>query len=178
MFREFYRILINARFESNDLFKYLDLAKSYGKVQENDRSVFVKDATESDWTLSPESPEPIFIKGSADNGTVCAFFENMFILFSVNEKTDDRIIRIYLKRPEDQWIFTDADEGKVCVVKPKNVCAEVYINYDVNVLDLNRCHGEEYLSGTWNKAFYRSLTAFMRSVEGFTEVNRIKRAYK
>ena len=98
--------------------------------------------------------------------------------FHFDQVNNDRIIRIYVKSPGDEWTFHRFVDGAFDVMNPLNVCAEVYVNYDVNVLKLNRCYGENYQSGVWNKMFYKTLCSFINKTQGLTEINRIKKAYE
>ena len=102
----------------------------------------------------------------------------MFTFFYDSE-TKDKITRIYVKSPNDAWTFNfDGNADSMDLLHPTNVCAEVYVNYDVSVLQLDRCFGENYKSGSWNKMFYHTLISFFEKTQGYTELNRIKVAYQ
>ena len=85
-----------------------------------------------------------------------------------------------MKSPKDVWTFNRSDDmdSPIDLLHPINVCAEVYINYDVSVLKLNRCYGTDYKSGSWNKMFYHTIDSFFEKTQGYTELNRIKAAYQ
>jgi hypothetical protein len=182
MFRNFYRILITSKLSRIDLFDYLELAKRYGKVAlENKKDHFIKSEENPGFYNIPESSEPFFIEVGGEFETHCAFYENLFFHFSYDPALNDTIVRVYVKRPSDKWEFKALDtlDGGCDVLNPTNVHAEVYIKYNVSVLKKsNRCTGEDYKTGNWNKAFWRSLISFFDTVQNFTELNRIKLAYE
>ena len=183
-----YNVLISSKFNGLDLFKYLDLAKQYDKVRfDTDDSIFSRTDKENEYTLAainesnPDYDNPVFIKVSKEPDFYCVFYGNLMFTFHFDKVNNNKIVRIYVKRPEDEWTFyrlVNTESGAFDVMNPINVGAEVYINYDVNVLKLNRCYGENYQSGVWNKMFYRTLCSFIDKTQGLTEINRIKKAYE
>ena len=94
---------------------------------------------------------------------------------------NDKLVQIYVKRPEDTWSVPLKSDGTPDFLNPSNVKVGVYVNYDVSVLKLNRrlsrCCGENYSHGAWNKMFYKSLNSFIQVVENYTEMNQITQAY-
>ena len=180
MFKAFFNFLVTAKLRQIDLFDNLELAKTYNKVVDNTDSIFVRHAENQFTLLTPgdEGPEcPMFIK--VDNENTCAIHKNLLFSFMYDPEMNDRILRIYVKKPEDNWIFNKNVSGVGCdVLKPINVHAEVYVNYSVSVLKLNRCVGDNYKSGHWNKMFYLSLEDFIQKTCGFTEINQINEAYE
>lgn len=180
MFKNFYRLFINARLGNIDLFDFLELAKKYEKVYRNSNDIFTE--VDGKYVLSVkelDENEPVFIKVGSDAENYVVFYENFFITYSIDRNADDYIVRIHMKRQEDDWEFKGLSSGDGCdVLDPLNVNAEVYVKYNVGVLHLNRCYGENYHSGSWNKTFYRTLGSFIEKVQGFTEINRIKKSYE
>lgn len=180
MFKNFYRLFINTKLGTIDLFDCLELAKKYEKVYRNSNDIFTE--VSGKYVLSVkelDENEPVFIKVGSDAENYAVFYENFFITYSIDRNADDYIVRIHMKRREDNWEFKPLSSGDGCdVLDPLNVHAEVYVKYNVGVLHLNRCFGEDYRSGSWNKMFYRTLGSFIEKVQGFTEINRIKKSYE
>lgn len=180
MFKNFYRLFINARLGNIDLFDCLELAKKYEKIYRNSNDIFTE--VGGKYVLSVkelDENEPVFIKVGSEAENYVVFYENFFIMYSIDRNADDYIVRIHMKRQEDAWEFKGLSSGDGCdVLDPLNVNAEVYVKYNVGVLHLNRCYGENYHSGSWNKMFYRTLGSFIEKVQGFTEINRIKKSYE
>ena len=183
MFSKFYEFFITQKMASVDLFDCLATAKEYGKVYANGKGLFsyvgediyaLKHSEEID---GGNEGEPVFIQIDGREDLHCTFYKNLMFVFS--DENGDKIVRVYAKRPQDEWSFLKPSDGQQFdIMNPVNVRAEVYINYDVNVLKLDRCCGEDYRSGEWNKMFYRSIHGFIDTVQGYTEVNRLKKAYK
>lgn len=190
MFNYFYRLLIDGKLSGNNLFDYLEVAKKYDKVMTKERlqeARVLRGNDETGWKLIPyievnaEEAEPLFIKidDKVDDGSYeeyCVFYWNLFLTFSIDAENGNRIVRAYVKKPDDGWTF-DKVYGNG-LMHPTNVHAEVYTDYDINVLKLSRCYGQDYKSGSWNKMFYRTICSFMETVQGYTEISRIKNAYK
>lgn len=180
MFKNFYRLFINTRLRAVDLFDCLELAKKYEKVYRNSNDIFTE--VSGKYVLSVkeiDENEPVFIKVGDNAENYVVFYENFFITYSIDRNADDYIVRIHMKRQEDNWEFKSLSSGDGCdVLDPLNVNAEVYIKYNVGVLHLNRCYGEDYRSGSWNKVFYWTLGSFIEKVHGFTEINRIMKSYE
>ena len=179
MFRNFYKFFIDTKLGGKDLFDNLNLADKYGKIRENSFDEFVDDP--KGYILkSDETSDPVFFKVSNKTETYCCFYKNLMFTFYYESETKDKITRIYVKGPDDVWAFRRSSDmdSPIDLLHPINVCAEVYINYDVSVLKLNRCFGSDYKSGSWNKMFYNTLTSFFEKTQGYTELNRIKAAYQ
>lgn len=182
MFNDFYNFLINTKLRNLNLFSYLAIAEKYGKIHHDPSEVFDKNGN----FIGKEDidSDPVFVSVKDDDGTesCVVFYDNLFVLFSVNDELSDKIVQIYIKRPEDEWKIPLKEDGNgLDLLNPSNVKFEVYVNYDVSVCKLNRrlsrCGGEEYHSGKWNSKFYKTFNSFIDKVEGYTEINQIKQAY-
>ena len=184
MFRNYYRILIETKLTSLNLFDYLDLAKKYDKVRPNIIETFIRTEDGFDYTIPEYSgidAIPVFVNAGREGDTeiYCAFYKNLFFEFHYNDKLGDRVLTVSMKDPEDEWRFRRSQTGEGCdVANPTNVHAEVYVDYNVDVLHRTRCFGNEYESGSWNKAFYNTFMGFLDKMEGITEKNIIKNAYR
>lgn len=190
MCNRFYGFLIDQKLRQLDLFNYLKVAEKYGKIHydatevfDKDGNIIDKDKVNNGCGVSVDI-DPVFVSVKDDDGTesCVVFYDNIFILFSVNADLSDRIVQIYIKRPEDEWKVPVKEDGSgLDLLNPCNAKVEVYVNYDVSVCKLNRrlsrCEGEEYRSGKWNNKFYKMFNSFINKVEGYTEINQIKQAY-
>ena len=182
MFRGFYKFLTTQKLSQLNLFDNLELAQKYSMVHSNNDSVFeeiLDDSIPVHYRLADFDEyvtSPVFIQ--ATNETVCAFYGNLMFVFSYDPEPNDYVLRIFIKKPEDKWVFTHNNSNGCYVLNPTNVHAEVYVAYNVSVLRLNRCVGDDYKSGTWNKRFYDDLMGFIEKTNGYTEINQIKQAYK
>ena len=185
MFRNFYKFLIDTKLGGKDLFDNLNLADKYGKIRKNTASAFL--STDKGYVfrvdesnLNEYRNEPVFFKVNEKSDTYCCFYDNLMFTFYFDNETKDKITRIYVKSPDEEWAFVQGNDvdSPIDLLHPVNVCAEVYINYDVSVLRLNRCYGSDYKSGSWNKMFYHTLLSFFEKTQGYTELNRIKAAYQ
>lgn len=182
MFNIFYGFLADQKLRQLDLFNYLKVAEKYNKIHYDAAEVFDKNG--NIFAREVGDDDPIFVSVKDDDGTesCVVFYDNLFILFSVNADLSDRIVQIYIKRPEDEWKIPVKEDGSgLDLLNPCNAKVEVYVNYDVSVCKLNRrlsrCEGEEYRSGKWNSKFYKMFNSFISKVEGYTEINQIKQAY-
>lgn len=179
MCKKIYGFLAETKLRQINLFDYLKLAQKYDKVFEHPGRVLAEDEEHEGFYRIVEDfmpDEPIFIKVNEE--TTCAFFENLLFTFSHDPEPQNSIIRIHIKRPEDKWLFRFNNKSGFDVLNPANVHAEVYIAYSVSVLRVNRCIGEDYKGGSWNKSFYKSLLSFVDKVNAYTEISQLKEAYK
>jgi hypothetical protein len=176
MFNNFYGFLAGQKLRQLNLFSYLETAETYGKIHD------ANDVLHPDGhLLIDSSTEPVFVSVKDEVETYVVFYQNLFFLFSVNKDMRDKIVQIYVKRPDDEWEIPRKPDGNFDFLNPSNVKVEVYVNYDVSVLKLNRrlsrCSGEDYTSGAWNKMFFKSLNSFLQTIEDYTEINQIRQAY-
>lgn len=178
MFRNFYNTLIKVKLLQTDMFKYLNLAKEYGKVYNGVQGLF---DTDGKFITKSYISEPVFILAQQKPETYVAFYDNLYFVFTHDETRDDYIVRVYLKRPDDDWVVLKKDPNKpesdFNLLTLDTVKAEVYISYDLNILDLERHIGEKYKSDSWNKMFYKSLKSFTNIVESYHEESQIADAY-
>lgn len=177
MFNGFiYGYFTTKKLQSLRFFEYLEIAKEYGKIH-NASDAFSPDGH----LLLDYSTEPVFVSINDEDNTDIIFYQNLFFLMSYNDETKDRIVQIYIKRPDDDWEIPRKPDGSLDFLNPSNVKVEVYVKYDVSVIKFNRrlsrCNGEYYRYGVWNKMFYKSMKSFTRTVENYTEINQIKLAY-
>lgn len=180
MFSGYYGFLTSQKMRQLNLFKCLEVAEEYNKVERDLKKVFLDDGLFKE--PFQEQDEPCFISADeGDNENYVVIWNNLYMLFSINTELNDRIIQIYIKRPEDRWSVPVDENGKFDLMNPNNVKIEVYVDYNVSVVKLNhvlsRCCGDEYRSGAWNKMFYRAINSFVKKVDEYTEITQIKNAY-
>lgn len=185
MCKAFYKLIITTSDVKVNLFDMLDLADKYGKINNNYQTLmtsseFYPDLVnpsdsvynfKEDWWIN----EPVFIR--ANLNTVCVFYNDLMITYAWDKEKDDKVVRVYMKKPEDWWAFKRSGEI-VDLLNPVNVHAEVYTDYSVSILNLERSVGWNYKSGTWNKRFHREINEFVSKVNAYTELNQINTAYK
>jgi hypothetical protein len=162
-----------------NLFEYFEVAKKSGKVH-SVNEVFSESGHFCSEEFDPE--EPVFIAGKeGDTQLSIIIFKNLYIILSLDEELNDRITQIYLKRPEDEWTLAKTGKNSFDLLTPSNVKIDVYVDYYVTLVKLNhylnRCVGEDYKSGSWNKMFHDSVSTLVSKVEGYKEINQIKSAY-
>ena len=180
MLKNFYNLLIGVKVTQIDLFDVLAKAEHDGVIYKLTNDIFTSggklfyDPNESPVFISlyrPESDEP-------EKKTYVAYYGNLFFSFYIDEKRNDRIVRIYAKKPDEDWIMTfDKFNGQYEPQHPSNAMTEVFVAYDVDVLGLDRCVGRKYNSGAWNKMFYKTFGKFADAVDKFGIKNVIDEAY-
>jgi hypothetical protein len=179
---DIYNFFITAKLRTLNLFGCLEIAKKYDKIYYDPKEIFDKNGYLIDKEAVKHEPVFISTKDSYGCESCAVFYDNLFILFSMNEEQGDKAVQIYVKRPDDEWqISVNESNSNLDPTNPANIKAEVYVNYDVSVFKLNRrlgcCVGENYTPGKWNKMFYKSLNSFLGKVEGYTELNQVSKAY-
>ena len=187
MCKAFYKLIITTTDVKVNLFDMLDLADKYGKitnnyqllVKEDDFYPDLVDAANAVYIFKDDGwmSEPLFIR--ANLNTVCAFYNNLMLTYAWDKEKDDKVVRVFMKKPGDGWLFKRKDDGDggLDLLNPTNVHAEVYIDYSVSILNLERSVGWNYKSGTWNKRFHREIKEFVKKVNAYTELNQIETAY-
>ena len=172
----FYQAAINTKLQQLDFPQCITQAEKHHKVLRDPNELFNKVNPEG----TTEGPDmPIFFAISERPEVYIAFYKNLYLTYSYDKEVRDRVFRIYMKRPEDKWEIPSKPNGKgIDAYTPTNIKAEVYINYNVNVLDVDRCMGDHYRSGSWDKTFYKTLKSFLKDVEGYTETRQIEIAYE
>jgi hypothetical protein len=125
--------------------------------------------------------EPVFISVKDEPWTYVVFYQNLFFIFYTNNDTDENVVQIYVKCPDDPWKVPAMANGAFDLLISSNVKIDVYAKYDVIVRKLHkilrRCGGENYIHGVWDKTVCKSLSSFLRTIEDYTEINQIKHAY-
>ena len=181
MLNFFYHFFIIPKLRAINFFDCLKIAEKYGKIHQDPKEVFDMNGNLIDREISNIEPVFISLKDEECCESCAVFYDNLFMLFTWNEDVEDTALQIYVKRPEDEWQVPVKKDGSLDFLNPNNVKAEVYINYDVNVFKFNRkldrCMGEYYTPGRWDKMFYKTVNSFLERVDGYTELNQLSKAY-
>lgn len=104
------------------------------------------------------------------------FFCNLHIHLSKSDT--ENIISVRLKKNEDEWVFKKDDEKIIDFSHPINQTYEIYVWYEVPVLDITKSTGYLYKNGTWDSYFYKTMSLFLKSVEETTDNSQFNEAYK
>lgn len=120
--------------------------------------------------------QELYVKKIKDNKTVYdLFFFNFHIHISLSD--NEQIYSIRLKKTEDSWTFYSPKE-EVDFSHPTNQTYEVFVWYNVPVLDFTKCVGYNYKNGSWDKYFYQTLKKFFKDIENVTDNNKFNEYYK
>lgn len=128
----------------------------------------------------------LFIKSEKGNKIVHdLFYGNLHIHLSNGKNENgknEKVISVRIKSPEDNWSLpTVHEEGKTKVLDsshPNTKTYEVYVWYDVPVLDITNTYGYIYKNGSWDKYFYKSIFKFLKDVENITDDKQFNQKYK
>jgi hypothetical protein len=82
-----------------------------------------------------------------------------------------------LKKTDDNWTFSEVN-GEIDYSHPTNQTYEVFVWYNVPILDFTKCVGYNYKNGSWDKYFYQTLKKFFKDVENVTDKNKFNEYYK
>lgn len=117
-----------------------------------------------------------FIKTIKDNKVLYdMFFENLHI--HISQSGNEQIYSIRIKKDDESWqIKTNSDGNDYSHLN--NDTYEVYVWYEVPVLDITTSIGYLYKNGNWDKYFYNTITRFITSVNNMTDSNKFNEAYK
>ena len=168
----FYKLLISnitANLELR-LFDAIKVLSEYGGFTDIDKVKF-----DGDGRLGLISSELYVKKNKEDKEIFDLFFENFHIHISFCEH--EKIFSIRLKKSDEIWRFKD-DEGNVDFSHPINQTYEIYIWYEVPVLDVTKSVGSIYKNGTWDKYFYFTIKKFLRDINSITDNSQFNEAYK
>ena len=106
------------------------------------------------------------------------FFENIHVHVSVSEA--ERIYSIRVKRPEQTWVvpFCDTSDLPPDFGRPTNEYYEVYVWYNVPVLDITKAEGYVYKHGSWDKYVYKKMLNFFDDAKKETHASKFNDYYK
>lgn len=162
----FYRWAIDSK--SNELDEKIDWAISIIEKYE----LYNGKPTEA---LSTE--EPSFFKKVKEDGEVVnnLFVDNLHI--HVSKSKTEKIYSIRLKKEDEEWAFNTNKDG-IDTSHPTNTTYEVYIKYDIPVLDITRAAGTVYKHGTWDAYFHSTMSSFFEALRHYTISHKFNEGYK
>ena len=152
------------------LFDAIKVLSEHGGFTDIDKVKF-----DGDGRLGLISSELYVKKKKEDKEIFDLFFENFHIHISFCEH--EKIFSIRLKKSDEVWRFKD-DEGNVDFSHPINQTYEIYIWYEVPVLDVTKSVRSIYKNGTWDKYFYITIKKFLRGINSITDNSQFNEAYK
>ena len=167
----FYRLMINGLSNNLDikLKNAVRTLEEYHKFNGPEHSKF-----DNDRVL--QFSDDRFIKTQKDNKVIHdIFFENLHI--HISESETEKIYSIRIKKADESWQIRQ-NEGVNDYSHLNNDTYEVYVWYEVPVLDITTSIGYLYKNGNWDKYFYNAITRFLNSVNNMTDNNKFNEAYK
>lgn len=121
--------------------------------------------------------EPTFFKRVTEDWEVVndLFVDNLHIHVSLSET--QKIYSVRIKKDEDAWTLQKKD-NTYDASHPTNVTYEVYIKYDIPVLDITRASGTVYKHGTWDKYVSKTMSSFFTALKDYTISSKFNEGYK
>ena len=98
------------------------------------------------------------------------FYYNMHI--HTSKKPGETIYSIRIKNDTDKWIINDGDTSH-----PINKTYEIYVWYDVPVLDITHSWGNLYKHGNWDKYVYKTVRKFLSETKSITDDSEFNEMY-
>lgn len=98
------------------------------------------------------------------------FYYNMHI--HASKKPGETIYSIRIKNDLDKWIIEGNDASH-----PKNKTYEIYVWYDIPVLDITHSWGSLYKHGNWDKYVYKTVCKFLSEVKSITDDSEFNEMY-
>lgn len=170
----FYGLFIDAKTSTYDveIGKAVETIEKYNLWSSNDASAD---------TVSINSRE--FFKRIDGSRTVYdLFYENIHIHISNGAWPSEQICSIRVKKQGENWEcpikFSDEGERMIDASHPNNDSYEVYVWYDVPVLDVTRSVGYVYKHGNWDKYVYKTMKAFFGTIIAETDTSKFNEDYK
>lgn len=128
-------------------------------------------------TAMLSAEEPSFFKKVKEDGEVVnnLFVDNLHI--HVSKSKNEKIYSIRLKKDDEAWTFNTGKDG-IDTSHPTNTTYEVYIKYDIPVLDITRASGTVYKHGTWNGYFLSTMASFFEALKHYTISHKFNEGYR
>lgn len=169
MFKKIYKPLVESRAQTY----YVAIEKAINII---DTCNGWCDDSLLDTTDSVISVTQSYFKRQIDDKTVYdLFLDNLHIHVSIGKK--EKIYSIRLKKKDDNWTIPMTETG--CDYShPSNDYYEVYVWYEVPVLDITTTDGYVYNEGTWNKVVYKEMAAFFKRTQAMTKVSEFNACYR
>lgn len=136
-----------------------DLAKAIKTSELYDISKNVENIEDKKLPIEYENNPVMVYHNDYGNRIYDWYFRDLHI--HIANFINQTIYSIRVKHPDEKWNVDFNDPSH-----PINDTYEVYIWYDIPVLDVTRTEGYVYKSGFWNKNVFIQLSKFFRYVEG------------
>lgn len=118
---------------------------------------------------------PVISKKVENDRTIYnIYYENFHFHFALTN--NETVFSIRLKESKDRcsWEFDNCND----ISHPKNINFEVYVWYNLPVLNITRSVGYSYKHGAWDEYFYKTMKKFKQYFEQFKEENIVAKSYK
>ena len=167
--RYYYQLLIESSFKEYNFFEMKKIAEEYNKVQ---AFPFGEDYN-NDEIEDLDINENMKIY-STNNGGMDIYYKNTHISIIDNDK--QHVVRISIKKENDVWVFKKNNK-KFDTTNPITETMNVYLYYNVNVMDDRFCENYNYVSGNWNEYVYNIVTEINDMIYGFTQYSQFSKDY-
>ena len=175
--RYYYQIMVESKFRDINFFEIKKIAEEYNKII----SPSVVDTSE---LITENNPESLLIGEKNDNGEPLIYsssnngleiyYKNIHISIIDNDK--QHIVRVSLKMRNKPWEFKRNNKTFNAAI-PLTETMNVYLYYNVNVMDDRFCENYNYLDGTWNEYLYKTITEVIDIIYGFTQYSQFSKNY-
>lgn len=167
----FYKIQNESKLSHIDFFEMKRIAEEYDKVK-----ILISDDENNDTIQIYDKTLSIF---GSNNGGVDIYYKNMHVGIIDNDK--QHIVRISLKKSvdeyENEWVYKKNNKS-FNVNTPVNETMNVYLYYNVNVMDDRFCENMNYMDGNWNEYVFETLMEIVDMIYGFTQYSQFSKEYK
>ena len=170
----FYSFLADAKTGSYNLEidKSVDIIEKYGLWSPNEVSTDSVLVNERDFFKRVEEGKTVYD----------LYYDSIHIHISNGTQPSEQICSIRVKKQNDAWEcptkFGYDGEKIIDASHPKNDSYEVYVWYDVPVLDVTRAIGYVYKHGNWDKYVYKTMKAFFGTILAETDTSKFNEDYK
>lgn len=170
-----YKWLVDAKASSYDLgiVKSVNTIDDYNLWNEN------KINGDKDSERSISFVDFRYYKTSYEGKTIVdIFYKNIHLHVSIGGKEKIYSVRIKAQDDEDLWTLRVDSNGKIDHSHPVNETYEVYVWYQLPILDITTVDGYVYRHGNWDKYVYRTMSDFFQEVNGYTLNSRFNDFYR
>ena len=165
----YYHILIESKISKIDFFELKKIAEEYNKVQ----AFPVGEDYEND-EIEDADIDHVMKIYSANNGGADIYYKNVHVSIIDNDK--QHIIRVSIKKENDVWVFKKNNKT-FNTANPITETMNIYLYYNVNVMDDRFCENSNYIDGNWNEYVYNTLIDINDMIYGFTQYSQFSKDY-
>jgi hypothetical protein len=83
---------------------------------------------------------------------------------------------VSIKKENDAWVFKKNNKT-FNTANPITETMNIYLYYNVNVMDDRFCENSNYLDGNWNEYVYNTLIDINDMIYGFTQYSQFSKDY-